>query len=98
MEPTIAAPGCKGMGFHRPCRFAQAAGMVALPPAPAPVVIADYGSSQGRNSLHPMAVAIGVLRGRLGPERAISVVHIDLPESDFTALFQTLQNEPESYL
>jgi len=72
--------------------------MVGLPPAPAPVVIADYGSSPGRNSLHPMAVAIGVLRERLGPERAISVVHIDLPESDFTALFQTLQNEPESYL
>src|SRR5262249_41282966 len=62
-----------------------------------PIVIADYGASQGRNSLAPMMVAIGALRDRVGPERAISVIHTDLPESDFTALFQLLASDPDSY-
>ena len=49
-------------------------------------VIADYGASEGRNSLAPLAAAIGALRARVGHERAISVVHTDLPESDFGPL------------
>jgi hypothetical protein len=62
------------------------------------IVIADYGSSEGRNSLAPMGVAIGVLRERIGPNRAITVVHADLPSNDFSALFETLANDPDSYL
>jgi len=34
-----------------------------------PIVIADYGSSQGKNSLAPLRVAIQGLRGRVGPRR-----------------------------
>ena len=67
-----------------------AANHVELEATRAPIVIADYGASQGRNSLAPLAAAIGALRARAGPERAISVVHTGLPESDFTALFQLL--------
>lgn len=59
----------------------QAARIVTLAEAPTPIVIADYGASEGRNSLDPMAVAIGALRDRVGPERAISVIHTDLPFS-----------------
>jgi hypothetical protein len=44
-----------------------------------PITIADYGSSQGKNSLVPMKIAIEGLRRRLGPDRAISVFHIDQP-------------------
>ena len=76
----------------------RAAKAVALATAPEAIVIADYGSSEGRNSLAPMAVAIGSLRDRVGPERSISVVHTDLPDSDFSALFQTLDADPDSYL
>ena len=36
-----------------------------------PVVIADYGSSQGRNSMVPVRIAIKALRHRTGPERPI---------------------------
>ena len=68
----------------------QAARTVPLAAAAQPVVIADHGSSEGRNSLVPLAVAISMLRERVGPERAISVVHTDTPDNDFTALFQTL--------
>ena len=67
---------------------------VDLPVTPQPIVIADYGLSQGHNSLGSLAVAISVLRERVGSERAISVVHTDLPRSDFTALFQTLAADP----
>jgi hypothetical protein len=68
----------------------KAAHAVALPPSPEPVFIADYGSSEGRNSIPPIAAAIGELRGRIGRERAIFVFHTDLPDNDFTALFHTL--------
>ena len=63
-----------------------------------PVVIADYGSSQGHNSLAPITAAIRALRERLGPIRAISVAHTDLPDNDFSALFHTLETDPASYL
>ncbi|MEP9379592.1 hypothetical protein ABLE91_22965 [Aquabacter sp. CN5-332] len=72
--------------------------IVPLESGTQPVLVADYGASSGRNSLVPMAAAIGVLRERLGPERAISIVHTDLPGNDFTALFQTLEDDPDSYL
>jgi hypothetical protein len=65
---------------------------------PQPVVIADYGSSQGRNSIGPLAAAIAALRQQIGSEGAIWVVHTDLPDNDFTALFQTLAADPNSYL
>jgi SAM dependent carboxyl methyltransferase len=76
----------------------QAAAAVDLPGAGDAIVIADYGSSEGRNSLVPIAAALRVLRTRAGPERAIAVVHTDLPGNDFNALFQTLANDPDSYL
>jgi hypothetical protein len=76
----------------------RAASVVSLSNAPEAIVIADYGSSEGRNSLSPMTVAIGALRERVGPNRAISVVHTDLPGNDFSALFETLDNDPDSYL
>jgi SAM dependent carboxyl methyltransferase len=76
----------------------QAARKVALPPSPGLVVIADYGSSEGHNSLVPMSAAIRMIRERVGHERAIFVFHTDLPGNDFTALFQTLTNDPDGYL
>src|SRR5208337_2098570 len=76
----------------------QAAGAVPLAGASEPIVIADYGSSEGRNSIAPIRIAIRALRDRIGPERAISVVHTDLPGNDFSALFQALSNDPGSYL
>jgi hypothetical protein len=76
----------------------QAARQVPLVTTPEPIVIVDYGSSEGHNSLAPVTVAIAILRERIGRERAISVVHTDLPGNDFGALFQTLASDQESYL
>ena len=62
------------------------------------IVIADYGSSQGKNSMIPMQVVIRGLRRRVGPNRAISVFHIDQPSNDFATLFAVLDTDPDRYV
>ena len=62
-----------------------------------PIVIADYGSSQGKNSLAPMQVAISRLRKRIRPNRSISIFHIDQPSNDFNSLFELLDADPNRY-
>ncbi len=61
-----------------------------------PIVIADYGSSQGKNSLAPMRIAIKNLRQRVGPKRPMLVFHIDQRSNDFNSLFEMLARDPES--
>jgi hypothetical protein len=78
--------------------LAEAARHVPLGAPGSPLVVADYGSSQGRNSLGPIGTAVRVLRERAGADRPISVVHTDLPSNDFGALFETVLADPESYL
>lgn len=78
--------------------FEQAASSVPLPTAPQPIAIADYGAATGYNSLLPIGAAITVLRGRTRSDHAILVAHTDLPGNDFTALFTTLTEDPDSYL
>lgn len=75
----------------------QAARNITLDGGDGPVVIADYGSSQGKNSLAPMRVAIRALRTHLGPDRPICVVHIDQAANDFNTLFGVLHSDPERY-
>jgi len=78
--------------------FERAAEQVPLPSAPQPIVIADYGAANGHNSLKPLSAAIAVLRRRTRHDHAILVAHTDVPDNDFTALFRTLDEDPESYL
>jgi hypothetical protein len=75
----------------------QAVSNVTLHGGDQPVIIADYGSSQGKNSLAPMRAAIKALRARIGPDRAILVVHIDQAANDFNTLFDVLYSDPERY-
>jgi hypothetical protein len=111
-DPGFITPAAmEGQGGYNRSSQVQAAGLspavpmlefaartVALPAGSQPIVIADYGSSEGRNSLLPLSAAIAILRQRIGPDRAISVVHTDLPENDFSVLFDTLNTDPNSYL
>jgi SAM dependent carboxyl methyltransferase len=75
----------------------EAVGRIALENDNQPVVVADYGSSQGKNSLAPMRAAIQGLRQRVGAQRPIHVVHIDQPANDFNSLFGVLHADPECY-
>jgi hypothetical protein len=78
--------------------FEQAARKVSLDPVDRPVVIADYGSSQGKNSLAPIRAALGSLRTRIGADRAVFVFHVDQPSNDFNSLFEVLSGDPDSYV
>ncbi|STZ44444.1 SAM dependent carboxyl methyltransferase [Mycolicibacterium gilvum] len=78
--------------------FERAAAAVPLPKPPQPIVIADYGAANGLGSLLPISAAIAVLRNRTRPEHSVLVAHTDRPDNDFTALFDTLENDPDSYL
>ena len=86
-------------GLKRAIRlFEEAAAAVPVPPAPLPIVIADYGAANGHNSLLPLNAAIAVLRGRTRPEHSILVTHTDVPDNDFSELFRVLSEDPDSYL
>jgi SAM dependent carboxyl methyltransferase len=75
----------------------ESASSCALSTGADPIVIADYGSSQGKNSLAPMRAAIRSLRTRVGSERPITVVHVDQHGNDFNTLFDVLHNDSERY-
>ncbi len=74
--------------------FEEAAAAVPIPPAPLPILVADYGAANGHNSLLPVNAAIKMLRKRSRPEHAIAVTYTDVPENDFSALFRTLRRGP----
>lgn len=63
----------------------------------APFMIADFGAAQANNSLRPIGVAVDRVR-RAHPDAGIAVVHTDLPQNDFAALFDVVDHAPESYL
>src|SRR5262245_38322692 len=67
----------------------------SLPPALRATTIADYGASQGSNSMHPVHVAIDALRARDPVD--VTVVHTDLPTNDWSTLFATIYG-PTGYL
>jgi hypothetical protein len=75
----------------------EAVGKITLDGGDRPVVIADYGSSQGKNSLAPVKAAIKALRARIGPHRPVLVAHIDQAANDFNTLFDVLYRDPERY-
>jgi hypothetical protein len=78
--------------------FEQAADVVPIPRSPRPIVIADYGAANGHNSILPIGAAIGRFRARTRPEHSVLVTHTDVPQNDFTALFRTLSDDPDTYL
>jgi hypothetical protein len=73
----------------------RALAAVAIPAGP--LTIADFGSSQGHNSMRPIALMLDRLTERIGRARDVRVVHTDLPHCDYTSLFVTLESTPDSY-
>ena len=68
-----------------------------LGPSGSPIVVADYGSSQGLNSLAPIRLAVEAIRARAGVDRPIFVYHNDQPSNDFNSLFEVLDTSPDCY-
>jgi cyclopropane-fatty-acyl-phospholipid synthase len=107
MTGAVAAMAGKG-SYNRHSGLQQANLQSALPlladaasavseHSAGPVTIVDYGASQGRNSMAPMASAIDLIRHK-DPARPVQVVHTDLPSNDFASLFTLLATDPTSYL
>ena len=96
--PIIGTPKFRAAGGNLALPFLeQAVRNVTLDGGDRPVVVADYGSSQGKNSLAPMSTALRALRARLGPDRPIFVFHIDQPANDFNTLFEVLHRDRDRY-
>jgi hypothetical protein len=109
-EPTPASGATEGGGAYNRHAKLQAGGgafalvhwenavrSIVLDRRDEPVVIADYGCSQGKNSLASMGIAIEILRSRVGPDRPIVVCHTDLPTNDYNTLFKLLETDPDRY-
>jgi SAM dependent carboxyl methyltransferase len=108
-KPSSRTTAMEGGGFYNRNSAMQAAGISLLLDDwerivretvvdDGPIVIADYGSSQGRNSMPPIRIAIDELRQRVGRNKLIQIVHTDLPSNDFAALFNLLNDDPTSYM
>jgi len=110
-EPTPTSAVMEGQGAYNQHAKLQAGGAaLALPlleeatqkipldDQDQRIVVADYGSSQGKNSLAPVGIAIKTFRRRFGPDRAILVFHVDQPENDFNSLFEVVGSDPSSYV
>lgn len=71
--------------------------VAALPRTVTASVIADYGCSQGANSIAPIRTILDALAERGAPASSWQVVHTDLPANDWSTLFATVFG-PGSYL
>ena len=108
MDAVPTQTSMEAAGFYNRHSAAQAAGieqmLVLLEQAAGEVpvgeevlVLADYGASQGRNSMTPVRVAVEAVRSRCGPDKPALVFHTDLPSNDFASLFHALEEDPNSY-
>ncbi|WP_345414671.1 hypothetical protein [Actinomycetospora chlora] len=61
------------------------------------VTVADYGASEGRNSLAPMTAAVTAIRETRGADQPVWVIHTDLPDNDFASLFRVVADDPGTY-
>ena len=75
----------------------RSAAAVVPPTADGSLTVADYGCSEGRNSLAPVRAAIEEMRRVHSTDAPISVVHTDLPTNDFSSLFATVADDPGTY-
>lgn len=108
-NPAPSLPVMEGHGFYNKNSALQAAGVSKLDALwrdicrrvqahDEPIVIVDYGCSEGRNSMKPISQAIDAIRVDAGYANDIEIIHCDLPNNDFNTLFQTLSNPSVSYL
>ena len=108
-DEKSALPAMEGDGFYNRHSALQASGIrhmlplwrsivESITPGDSGVTIVDYGASQGRNSMAPIALAIETLRAKSRTSAPITVIHTDLPGNDFSSLFEAILTDEASYL
>lgn len=73
----------------------EAIGTMMLPDEAQPIVAADFGCSEGRNSIITMGYVLEALRNRRR-EQPVCVIHCDLPSNNFNQLFHTLYDPAQA--
>jgi len=72
----------------------EAARAMVFPDPPATVGLADFGCSEGGNSIEVMTTLVAACREHT--TRPIQTIHSDLPTNDFSELFKRLRPEGQS--
>jgi hypothetical protein len=76
----------------------EAVAGMTLPDEPAPIHIADYGCSEGSNSIAAVGHVVEALRRRRATQ-PMAAIHADLPSNNFNQLFRNLHDPARtSYL
>ncbi len=108
-NPTAAhatTPGMTGGGFYNDNSTPQWDAIAAVLPlleeavsdlpveGSGPIALADFGCSEGRNSISAFSHAVSRLKPRTS--RPIHTIHSDLPTNDFSSLLKSLRPEGRS--
>jgi len=88
-----SAPQARALAHVLPW-LVEAATAMDLAPVPDAITLADFGCSEGRNSIAVMKTVLPVLRSRT--ERPLMTVHSDLSTNDFSELLQNLRPQEGS--
>jgi hypothetical protein len=74
----------------------QAIDVLDIVPSSFPIIIADFGSSHGVNSMYAIKTIIDYIKRTKKAENSFLVIHNDLPTNDWTTLFNVL-NQDRTY-
>lgn len=90
-----SAPQARALAYVLPW-LVEAAAEMDFAPTPDAIALADFGCSEGRNSIAVMKSVLPALRSRT--KRPFLTVHSDLPTNDFSQLLQALGSKDSSVL
>ena len=90
-----SAPQASALAYVLPW-LVEAAADMDFAPTPNTITLADFGCSEGRNSIAVMKSVLPTLRSRT--KRTFLTVHSDLPTNDFSQLLQALGAKDTSVL
>jgi hypothetical protein len=88
-----SAPQANALEYVLPWLIEAAAAM-DLSPVPEAVTLADFGCSEGQNSIKVMHAVLPVLRSRTS--RPLVTIHSDLPTNDFSEALLALRPQGQS--
>jgi len=73
----------------------EAIDVLDISPSSGSLIIADFGSAHGSNSIHAIKLIIQYLKetNKIDDGKQILVVHNDLPTNDWTSLFELIEKE-----
>jgi hypothetical protein len=75
----------------------QAIDILDINPSPFPIILADFGSSHGSNSVYVMKLILDYIKQINKTSRSFLIIHNDLPTNDWNSLFNILNQQENFY-